>query len=177
MTVLNRTPSDTNLLQPSKFILNFERIQNTQYFCQQVNIPGMTMGEAPFNTPFKDLKVPNDKLEYNGFHISFLLDEHMLAWQELYSWLRSMAAPTGFAERERSAAIQNPFVPNPNKRSYSDASLVVLNGLNNPTIRVQFYNTFIISLSDVEFDTELSIDAVMKGKASFYFDYFDFVKI
>ena len=51
MTALNRVPQNTNLLQASKFLLTINRIPNTQYFCQQANIPGFTLGQAIVNTP------------------------------------------------------------------------------------------------------------------------------
>lgn len=174
MTALSRTPGDVNLLQASKFQLSFSRIPTVQYFCQIANIPGVSMGGAPFETPFRDMKVPGDKLDYEELKIEFLLDEKLAGWQELYAWLRSMGSPKSFEERAKLSTLENSFVRNANKRSYSDATLIVLNGLNNPVLRVQYYNTFITTLSGIEFDTKVSTDDVLTGKASFYFDYYDF---
>jgi len=46
MTAITRSPENTNLLQPTKFLLTFDRIRATQYFCQSVNLPGVSLGEV-----------------------------------------------------------------------------------------------------------------------------------
>ena len=58
MTVLTRTPENTNPLQPTKFLLTFKKIKDTQYFCQSVNIPGVSLGEVVRATPFLDMYSP-----------------------------------------------------------------------------------------------------------------------
>lgn len=177
MSALNRTPADLNQLQASKFLISFARIPTVQYFCQQVNLPGMSMSDASFNTPFKDLKSSGNKLMYDELDMEFLVDETLTGWQEMHAWFRSMAAPTDFFERVRLAQIQNSFVENANKRPYSDATLIVLNNLNIPTIRVQFYNCFPVSLSGIKFDVTQGADDVLTSSASFYFDSFEFVPV
>jgi hypothetical protein len=64
MTALNRTPENTNLLQPTKFLLAFDRIGAVQFFCQTVNIPGISMGAAKIGTPMLDVYAPGNKLAY-----------------------------------------------------------------------------------------------------------------
>jgi len=173
MTVLTRTPQNTNLLQPTKFLLSFDRIPTVQYFCQSVNLPGINLGQAPINTPTLDVFAPGNKITYNPLSIHFLLDEALVGWQELHSWFRSIASPESYAERKRLQAVQNKLGTNkPNY--YSDATLSVLSALNNPILRVKFINVFPITLSDVIFDSSQSADDTMSTDAVFMFDYFNF---
>ena len=58
--------------------------------------------------------------------------------------------------------------------SYSDATLTVLSSLNNPILRVKFYNMFPITLSDIIFDSAQSADDIISADAVFMYDYFDF---
>ena len=174
MTALSRLPQNTNYLQPSKFLLTFDRLGDVQYFCQTVNIPGVNLGQAPFNTPLLDVFVPDRKMIYNPLSIHFTIDESLNGWQQLHAWFRSIASPTSFDERNRLTALQNANKTSKSLESYSDATLTILSALNNPILRVKFYNVFPITLSDVIFDTTQSADDIVTADAVFTFDYFDF---
>lgn len=174
MTALNRTPENTNLLQPTKFLLSFDRIASAQFFCQTVNIPGISMGAAKIGTPMLDVYAPGNKLAYEELSITFLVDEKLQSWQDLHAWFRAMASPEGFTERNRLSEIQNQYTKTM-KKSYSDATLTVLSNLNNPSLRVQFFNVFPTSLSGIKFDTKQSADNIITADATFRFDYFNFL--
>jgi len=176
MTALNRIPQNTNYLQASKYILTFDRIGTVQYFCQSVNLPGVNLGQAPLFTPTLDIFAPGNKITYNQLNVDFAVDEKLETWQNIYSWMRSIASPESFEERKRLAALQNQYKQTP-ESPYSDATLTVLNNLNNPTIRVQFINAFPIMLADIVFDTKLSADDIMYSTVTFQYDYYNFIPV
>lgn len=172
MTVITRTPDNTNFLQPTKFLLTFSRIPEVTYFCQEVNIPGMSIPNIQVPSPMLDYHVAGNKITYNQFSIRFMVDEKLQSWKNIHDWFRSMAAPTGFQERNTLSAIQNQY--NQSKlTSYSDATLSILTNLNNPSMRVNLYSLFPISLSDIQFDTTLSADHIITADATFMVEYFD----
>jgi len=173
MVALTRTPQNTNYLQPTKYVLQFDRIGSVQYFCQNVNIPGMNLGQAMYPTPFVDIPIASNKLIYNPLNINFAIDEALDSWNQLNLWFRSIASPKSFEERNQLASKQNAYKTS-KLPSYSDATLTVLSALNNPILRVHFYNVFPITLSDVSFDTKTSADEILTADASFMFEYFDF---
>jgi hypothetical protein len=173
MSAFTRTPQSNSLLQPTKFILTFDRIKTVQFYCQSANIPGINLGQAPINTPMLDIFAPGNKIIYNPFNIHFLVDEKLEGWQELHTWFRSIASPESYQERKTLSNLQNQFNSKKNT-SYSDATLTVLSSLNNPILRVKFYNMFPITLSDVIFDSAQSADDIISADAVFMFDYFDF---
>ena len=78
MTALNRNPQNSNLLQPTKFLLTFDRIGDIQYFCQTVSIPSVSLGEVNRATPFLDMFSPGTKLNYDPLDIEFLINEDIL---------------------------------------------------------------------------------------------------
>jgi hypothetical protein len=176
MTALNRTPEAGSFLQPTKYLLTFDRIKTVQFYCQSVNIPGINLGQAPISTPMLDIFAPGNKITYNPLNIHFLVDEKLQSWQELHSWFRSIASPESYEERKRLAALQNQYSLSKKPTAYSDATLTVLSSLNNPILRVKFYNMFPITLSDIIFDSAQSADDVISADAVFMFDYFDFEK-
>lgn len=172
MTVLTRNPQNTNLLQPTKFLMSFDRIPDTQYFLQSVNIPGISGTSIMVPTPGHDYYSAGDKMSYNNLTITFLLDEELLSWRNIHKWFRSFASPQGTVERKYLSEIQEPNKTQ-EKSPYSDASLIVLTGLNNTNFRVDFYDLFPISLSDIQFDSRLSADHSMTADATFMFNYYN----
>jgi hypothetical protein len=176
MTALNRTPLNTNYAQPTKYLLTFSRIPTVQYFCQAVNIPGVSVGQAPIAFPSVTVYSPGNQLAYNNLAIDFNIDENMVAYQEIYNWFLSFASPDGTDERNLQTTLQNQY-SNPQKPWYSDATLTLLNALNNPVIRVQFTNVFPVSLSDIQFDTKQSADDIITADATFVYQEYKFLPI
>jgi hypothetical protein len=176
MNVLNRTPQNTNYLQPTKFLVTFDRIPNTTYFCQSVNLPGISIGQAPINYPALDVYAPGNKITYNNLTMSFTVNENMDSWKDIHNWFRSIAAPSGMEERNRLSAIQNAGKPVV-KPWYSDGVLTILNNLNNPVVRVQFTNMFPVSLSDIQFDTKMSADDIITSDVTFVYEQFEFLPV
>lgn len=168
MTALNRNPQNTNLLQPTKFLLTFSRLPDVQYFCQQINLPGVNMGQAMMNTPLIDIPIASNKLTYNMLNINFTVNENMSNWVQLYDWFRVFGSPKSMADRKTQLELQG-------GKLYSDATLTVLSALNNPIVSVNFFNAFPISLNDIQFDTTLSADTIVTGGASFMYSHYEIV--
>lgn len=174
MAAILRTPQNTNLLQPTKYLLTFSRIPNTQYFCQSVNIPGVSVGQTPINTPLHDYYVPGNKMEFSNLNVNFLIDESLESWKNVYDWMRSFAGPESIEKRNALRALQAD--KSGKESNYCDATLTILSNLNNPILRVHFYYVFPLSLSDIMFDTRQSADDIMSADATFVYEYFDIKK-
>jgi hypothetical protein len=170
MTAINRSPENTNLLQSTKFLLTFDRIRTTQYFCQTVNLPGVSLGEVSRATPFLDMYSPGTKLTYDPLVVEFILDEELQGWKNLYDWMLSMADPDGFEKRDGSKELQN-------NKHFSDATLSVLSGLNNPLLRIHYSNLFPLSISDIRFDTTQSADTIMTATATFRYQSYKYLTV
>ena len=168
MTALNRNPQNTNLLQPTKFLLTFERIDTVQYFCQSVNLPSITLGEVTRVTPFLDMFSPGTKLTYAPLDIEFIVDEDLETWKNLYNWFTSIADPDGFEKRDGSRELQK-------IKHFSDATLTVLSALNNPVLRIQFRNCFPLTMGDINLDTRLSADNIITVNASFRYESYTYL--
>ena len=163
MTVLDRNPLNTNPLQPTKFLLTFNKIPNTQYFCQEINLPGLSLGDVEYATPFIDLHSPGTKLKFDDLDINFIVDEDLETWKDLYKWFISIADPNGFGNRVSK------------DQQYSDAILTILSALNNPIIRIQFKNCFPLSLGSIDFDTKSDADHIMTCRASFRYQSYEYL--
>lgn len=167
MTALNRNPQNTNPLQPTKFLLIFDRISTVQYFCQSVNLPGVSLGEVTRATPFLDMYSPGTKLSYSPLSVSFLVDEELATWKNLYKWFTSIADPNGFEKRNHEIELQK-------NKHFSDATLTVLSALNNPILRIHYKNVFPLTMSDINFDTTQSADNLITVNATFRYESYSY---
>ena len=165
MTVLTRTPQNTNPLQATKFLLTFDRISTVTYFCQTVNLPGVRLGEVDRVTPFLDMYSPGTKLQYDPLDVSFIIDEGLNSWRNLYDWFISIADPEGFGGRDHSRELRTPGL-----RYFSDAKLVILSALNNPVFAIEFKNVFPLTMNSLDFDTTTDANKIITCSATFRYE-------
>lgn len=182
MTVLTRSPGSTDLLQTTKFRVTFDYLPGMTFFCQSANFPGLSLTEIPVPTPFVDFYVPGEKLVYDTFNITFLIDEKMLAWTEIHDWIRGLTFPTEFKEyfdlRKRGEIQTSRFSPIQKiKPQYGGAVLSVYSNKNNPKFRVKFNDVFPTSLSSIIFNTQDTAENVAVADATFRFSYYDYERI
>ena len=170
MSAITRTPENTDLLQPTKFLLTFERIRAAQYFCQQVNLPGVSLGEVNRATPFLDMFSPGTKLTYEPLDVEFIVDEELQSWKNIYDWFLTMADPDGFEKRDGSKELQK-------LKHFSDATLTILSGLNNPILRIQYTNVFPLSINSIQFDTTQSSDTILTARATFRYQSYKYLTV
>jgi virulence-associated protein VapD len=111
---------------------------------------------------------PGTKLTYSTLDIEFIVDEELQSWKNIYNWMLSMADPDGFEKRDGSRELQD-------NKHFSDATLTVLSGLNNPVIRIQYTNLFPLSISDIEFNTKESADTVVTCRATFRYQSYNYL--
>lgn len=180
MTVINRNPTNKDLLQTTKFLLTFSRLPGMTFFCQSVNLPGVSLSEVPFNTPFVDLYVPGEKISYDMLNVSFLIDEDIQSWQQVHDWIRGMTFPKNFSEYSNMRRLSS--VSNYRKGvnlppQYSDGALTIYTNKNNINLRIKFVNLFPVTLGSILFNTADNAEYIATADASFRFDYYDIERI
>lgn len=168
------TANNPNLLQPNKFQLNFARMPNLQYFCQSVNVPGVSLSEVPQNTPFVDLYVPGEKIIYDLLNITFYVDENLETWKEVHDWIRALTFPVEYAEY-RNLNNLNKYTRSiqTDRPQYSDGMVTLLTSSNNPKIRFKFHELFPVSLSTFVMSSSDTPENIITADASFRFSYYD----
>ena len=109
MTAFTRIPQNTNYLQPTKFILSFDRIGSVQYFCQSINVPGISLGQGVYNTPLSDIPIAGNKLTYNPLEIDFTINEDVESWNQIQLWMKAIASPKSIQERNSLTSLQTNY--------------------------------------------------------------------
>lgn len=179
MTAVTRNPTNKDLLQSTKFRLNFSRLDGMTYFCQTSSLPGVSLSEVVRNTPFIDLFVPGEKLMYDPLTITFLVDEDLRAWEQIHDWIRGMTFPVNFEEYmnlDRQARSSNIRSVGKAQPQYSDGSMTIFTNKNNPNLRIEFKDLFPISLGAIQFSTMDSSENIITADASFRFSYYNIVR-
>lgn len=180
MTALTRNPTNLDLLQSTKFRLTFDRLPGLTYFCQTANFPGVSLTEVLRNTPFIDLYAPGEKMIYDTFNVTFIVDEDLRSWTEIHDWIRGMTFPTSFEEyaslSRSSAASQISFNAG-TKPQYSAGTLTLFTNKNNPNFRLKFVDLFPTSLSTIILNTQDTAEVVVTADASFRFAYYNYERI
>ena len=178
MTALTRNPINTDLLQSTKFQVIFERMPSVTYFCQSVNLPGISLTEIMRPTPFIDLYHPGEKAVYDTFNITFLVNEDMSAWRELHDWIRGATFPTDFKEylnlgRQTNASYFQSVYNNKRPVVYTDGVMTIYSNKNNPRFRVKYSDVFTTYVGSLSFNTGDSAENIITCDATFRFSYYD----
>lgn len=148
------------------------RINNTQYFCQKANLPGVSLPEMPRPTSVVDLYVPGNKLVYNRLSLQFIVDAELKAWLDIHNWMRELTTPV--KNEEYSNLWRRETIINSKQMAqYADGILTVYSALNNPKFRINYTNMFPTSLSDIEFDSTGSSDDILTATVDFRYDYYE----
>lgn len=180
MSALTRNPTNKDLLQSTKYRLNFDRLSGMTFFCQSVTLPGLSLTEVPLYTPFIDLYAPGEKLMYDTLNVSFLIDEDLRDWQQIHDWLRGMTFPHDFEEyRNLKNQSKNSMVRSANKMppQYTDASMTIYSNKNNPNIRIHYKDLFPTSLGGLMFNSADSAENIITADATFRFSYFNIERL
>jgi hypothetical protein len=161
---------NTDLLQSSKFIFSTPRLTEVQFFCQAANIPGVNSQSTVQVTPFRDMGIPGDKMEYEDLNIEFLLDEELRSWSSIYYWIKGYTQAEAFDDYKNldklSKYSQYEFI---NAPQYADAMLTILSGGGKPTVRITFKDMFPVYLSSIPLDIRVSSEKTMTATATFRF--------
>jgi hypothetical protein len=140
--IKDRYPERINPLLPTYYRFNIARLPNTTYFCQSASLPTVTMGEVQIPTPFMAVKNPT-KLDFDELSITFIVDEEMKNWLEIFNWMRSM---TNVEDYEEFKAANT---------HHCTANLLILNSAKAPKLNVTFEGLYPRTLSSIDFTSTL----------------------
>ena len=173
---ISSNPTNQNLAQPSKFLLSFDRLPNLTFFCTKVNLPGVTLGEAVQNNPLVDVPVAGDKIVYDSFDVTFLIDEELLAWTTVLDWIKGLGFPET-TDQYKNLPLQQKLQLGTNRPQYSDAIVTIYTNKNNPVLQMKFVDLFPTNVSGLQFDVSQSSHNVMTAMATFRFANYSILRL
>jgi hypothetical protein len=143
-----------NFLSPTGFKFILKRSPKVAFFCNQANIPDITLGIANQPSYLKDIDIPGDKIIFGDLNLRFLVDEDLGNYMEIQNWIRGLGYPEEvkqFRDLSEQGLIQTNYVKD-RQNVYSDATLQILSSNLIPKFQVFFNDVFPYSLSTINFD-------------------------
>ena len=162
---LTRQPDNLNPLLTTYFQFSMKRCPHVTFFCQSANLPGISVSVIEQPTRFVNIPHAPGVPEFEDLSITFMVDEELNNWLELYEWIRSTVHTDDYKEYENA--------PN----HYTDATLTLLNSAMNPKIRIEFFNLLPTSLSALEFDSTTTNPEALVGNATFRYTNYEITKL
>lgn len=166
----NTTPINPSLLKPTAFRFTLQSAPNLTFFTQRAQIPGVSLAAATQQTSFLNVPRPGDKVQFDQLIVTFLQDEDMSAWSEVYNWIMSLGRVKGFASYKELVEFGRSIL---GTGVTTTATLIVLTGANNPNKEFTFYDVWPTSLSGVDLNTTDSENMAITSDASFAYTYYD----
>ena len=155
------------------------------FFLQETDLPGLTTTPAQTRPGGYTVNHAPDRINWDPLNITFLVDENLSAWRELFNWMTGIAG--GHDRKPTTAKFVNDQLeivwPDDNSEnrlarlSSTYAGLTILNGAKQPKIRVLFHNLFPTTLSSVRWSTSQDPLPAMVGTATFQYDFYTIVDI
>ena len=146
-----------NFLAPVGFKFTLKRSPAAAFFCNQANIPDISLGIAEQPTYLRDIPIPGDKIQFGDLRITFLVDEDLTNFMEIQNWIRGLGYPETlkqFDELEEKGQLNDAFgqYAQSGDDIYSDGTLQILSSNLVPQFNVTFNDLFPYSLSTLDFD-------------------------
>lgn len=152
--VINRNPA----LQTS-YKLIVPGLESFNYFITSAEIPGMSAGEIDSSYKNNQLKIPADRVDYDPLNVDFIVDEDFANRQQIMTWMWDFY---NGADQFWSQATKN-------------LQLVIMNSNMVPTRRVEFFNSFPISVGGIRFDSNATDTEVIHCTATFAYQNYTIV--
>ena len=158
-----------NFLSPTGFRFSLRRSPKVAFFCNQANIPAMTLGVTEQATYLKNIPVPGDRIEFGDLTLRFLVDEDLKNYMEIQNWIRGLGYPDSLAEFDRLDKEGEIFgrYAGDQDRIYSDGTLSVLTNSLVPQFQIFFKDLFPYDLSTLTFDATQTDQEYFTADVSF----------
>ena len=173
-------PDNRNFLSPTGFKFTLKRTPKVAFFCNQANIPDLTLGVAVQPTYLKDLDVPGDKIVFGDLNLRFLVDENLENYMEIQNWIRGLGYPESLKEIydfQNTGFITPKIEAQKQLGLYSDGTLQVLTSSLIPNFQIVFKDLFPYSLSTLSFDATDSDVQYFTADVSFKYTIYNIVDL
>lgn len=159
-----RQPDTNNYLGVNYFQLEITRTPTVTYFCQTANLPSLTLtpAEQPSTLGLRP-KWIGGQYAYEDLQVSFIVDEDMKNWMEVYRWMEEIGNLDN---------MDNVIAEKQTMDFFSDITLLVTNSAYKPKYRVQFKKAFPIAISGINFNTASMDTEPILATATFTYDYY-----
>ena len=185
-SALARQPTEFNYSQSNQFKVHLSLFPKTEWFVVRANIPSVTLGQTFQATRLIDMPLIGDKLVYDQFYFTFIVDEKLQNYMELHDWLINIGFPqsnTQFQSQTRTDGVTRPvgktfdtkvagFGKESDRDLYSDINMFILSSKNNPIAVIKFFEAFPTNLTNIEYSQQDADTTYAECTATFAYTLF-----
>lgn len=167
-----------SILNKGNFRMLINRLPNVEYYVKAVNLPGFQFSEVTAGTGIGiDAFFPGDKVEFETLRVTFLVDEDLANFIEIFEWMDAIVPfrnPSDYAKLvDSNQKAGDPYGKASSPLSqYSDATLAITTNKNTPNKYFKFRDIFPISISGIEFESGAETETI-SVEVEFRFSYYD----
>ena len=169
-----------NYLATVGFKFNLQRSPGAAYFCNQANIPDITLGVTEQPTYLRQIPTPGDMMNFGDLNIRFLVDEDLTNFMEIQNWIRGLGFPESvqeFRDLTKSGARPNKQYKQEGDDIYSDGTLQILSSNMVAKFNVNFKDLFPVSLTTLTFDATDTDIEYFTADATFKYTVYDITNL
>jgi hypothetical protein len=190
---ISRQPTKLDYASPTQFRFLVNQLPKVEFFTTATNLPSITLSEAIQNTPFKDIPIPGNKLEYGDLEVTFICDEYLENYTSLHEWMLAFGFPKN---REQFSTFRSTTSNAPTdtrggsskdigvvgtstamKGMFSDATLTILSNKNNPIVEVRYADIFPTALSGLDFNQNATDVEYLSATATFKYKLYEIIAL
>jgi len=169
-----------NFLAPVGFRFNLKRSPGAAFFCNQANIPDISLGVTEQPSYLRQIPTPGDMMDFGDLNLRFLVDEDLTNFMEIQNWMRGLGFPESVQEF-RDLASDGPL-PRKNyvqagEDIYSDGTLQILSSNMVAKFNVNFKDLFPVSLTTLTFDATDTDIEYFTADASFKYSAYNITNL
>ena len=157
-----------NILGNNNFHFEIHELPMVSLFAQDFSLPGISMGRAPVPTSAVDYNVPGEKIEYEDLVVTFMVDEFLVNYIEVFNWMTALGFPEDTKQFRDLKEGKTPY------KETSDIILTVTTNKFNAHHEVHFVDCFPTDLSPVDFTNTDDTISPIQCTVSFDYSYYYF---
>ena len=157
-----------NILGNNNFHCEIHELPTVSLFLQEFSIPGCTLGRAPVPTSTLDYNVPGEKFEYEDLVITFMVDEYLKNFIEVFNWMTALGFPENSQQYKDLKEGRTPYTET------SDIIVTTTTNKFQPNKEIVFTDCFPTDLSGVDMTNTDTTITPLQCTVTFDYSYFRF---
>jgi hypothetical protein len=145
------SPPNYDLLPNTNFRMIFPKAKIATFFLTDFDLPPIRVSPVNKLTPIVDTNEVGEKLKYDPFTITFLVDSKMENFRQIYDWMKRMTV--------RGSNVGE-----------KDNVILTINGVQTMT----FFGAWPSSIGNLKFTTTATSTQYIIGEALINYDYMEF---
>ena len=186
-SALARQPTEFNYSQSNQFKVHLSLFPKTEWFVVRANVPSVQLGTADRYTPFVNIQLVGDHITYGDFSMTFIVDENLKNYMEMYNWVKNIGFPFEHAQfnklerpdfmnrsgGQKYNAETDTYSKVEDEDLYTDIFLQIMTAKNNLIAQCEIYAAFPTTLGAIEYSQQETDMTYAMCEVGFAYSWFD----